>query len=445
MRYSEIQIYILSIMLNTIEKVQEIYKNANREELRNLISKNIIPSIEEKNKNAEVPTPVRLVNEMLNIIPIEFWQTPKKVFEPCCGKGNFVLGIFDKFYEGLEKSIPDKKERCKTIMSHCLYFGDITPLNVFVTSEILKCHIKYYSGLDVLDSFNTYIGDTLAMNIEELKVSSFDAVIGNPPYNKSKEFEVKGGYGGRSLWGKFVEHALNKLLVKNGYLLYVHPPSWRKPGHKLWKIMSSKQLIYLKSLTEKEGRELFGCPVSVDYYLLENVHVHKDTKFNGQDGKEYLINLSELNFLPSGCVNEIKDILGKNKVVYSRSLYGTDKKNVSMNKMENFNLPIVHSMTKKRGLGFVYSNEDKGQFKVPKVILSFGRHQYPYNDWKGEYGMSQICYGLEITSEDEGEKMINALNSEKFKEILMFTKWSTFLTDWRMFEEFKKDFWKEFV
>jgi hypothetical protein len=429
-----------------IESVENIYKNSNPVLLRTLISEHFVPTKEEKTVNAEVPTPVSLVNEMLNIIPLEFWRTPKRVIEPCCGKGNFVLGIFDKFYEGLEKSIPDKKERCKIIMSRCLYFGDITPLNVFVTSEILKCHIRHYSGLNVLDSFNTYIGDTLAMNIEEeFKVSSFDAVIGNPPYNKSKEFEVKGGYGGRSLWGKFVENALNKLLVKNGYLLYVHPPSWRKPGHKLWKIMSSKQLIYLRSLTEKEGRELFGCSVSVDYYLLENVQVYKDTKFNGQDGKDHLINLSELNFLPSGCVNEIKYILGKNKVIYSRSLYGTDKKNVSMNKMENFNLPVVHSMTKKRGLGFVYSNEDKGQFKVTKVILSFGRHQYPYNDWKGDYGMSQICYGLEISSEEEGENIVNAINSDKFKEILKFTKWSTFQTDYRMFEEFKKDFWKNLI
>ena len=59
--------------------------------------------------------------------------------------------------------------------------------------------------------------------------------------------------------------------------------------------------------------------------------------------------------------------------------------------------------------------------------------------------MSQICYGLKIDSKEEGDKICEAINSEKFKEILKYTKWSTFQTDWRMFKHFKKDFWKEFI
>ena len=102
-------------------------------------------------------------------------------------------------------------------------------------------------------------------------------------------------------------------------------------------------------------------------------------------------------------------------------------------------------MTKAYGLGFVFSNEDKGHFGVPKVILSFGEFQYPYNDWKGEYGMSQICYGLPIKNKEEGDNIVKAINSNKFKTILKYTKWSTFQTDWRMFKYFKKDFWKDFI
>ena len=59
--------------------------------------------------------------------------------------------------------------------------------------------------------------------------------------------------------------------------------------------------------------------------------------------------------------------------------------------------------------------------------------------------MSQICYGLKIDSKEEGDKIVEAINSAKFKEILKYTKWSTFQTDWRMFKYFKKDFWKEFI
>ena len=151
-----------------------------------------------------------------------------------------------------------------------------------------------------------------------------------------------------------------------------------------------------------------------------------------------------MNFLPSGCIDEIYKILGKNEVIYSRTLYGTDKKNISKNKTHKYNLPIIHNMTQK-GLGYVYSCENKGHFNISKVILSFGRHQYPHNDWKGEYGMSQICYGLKINNKDEGDKIVKAINSDKFKQILKYTKWSTYHTDWRMFNYFKKDFWKEFM
>jgi hypothetical protein len=66
--------------------------------------------------NAEVSTPVHLVDDMLNLIPQDFWLTPQSVLEPCCGKGNFVLGIFDKFYNGLKYNKPDINERCKVIM-----------------------------------------------------------------------------------------------------------------------------------------------------------------------------------------------------------------------------------------------------------------------------------------------------------------------------------------
>jgi hypothetical protein len=81
----------------------------------------------------------------------------------------------------------------------------------------------------------THISSKRCYDVDELSDSRcFKAIStrSDASYNKSKEFEVKGGYGGRSSWGKFVENALNKSLVENGYLLYVHPPSWRKPGHK---------------------------------------------------------------------------------------------------------------------------------------------------------------------------------------------------------------------
>jgi hypothetical protein len=134
-----------------VNNIREIYSVAPAHKLRQLIAKHFIPTEHEKKGNAEVPTPVNLVDEMLNVVPLEFWSEPRKVFEPCCGKGNFVLGIFDRFYKGLEVLYPDSEERCRVIMTECIYYVDLTALNVFITTEILKCHVQSYCGLDELE------------------------------------------------------------------------------------------------------------------------------------------------------------------------------------------------------------------------------------------------------------------------------------------------------
>ena len=62
-----------------------------------------------------------------------------KTLEPCCGKGNFVLAIFEAYFEKLS-NIEDEVERCVVIIEECIYFCDIDPVNVYITEELLKCH-----------------------------------------------------------------------------------------------------------------------------------------------------------------------------------------------------------------------------------------------------------------------------------------------------------------
>ncbi len=364
-----------------------------------------------------------------------FSEVGLKWFDPAVGIGNFPVVVYQRLMKGLQ--IPNEEERRQHILEEMIYASELTPKNVFIYKKIF-CGDKY--------KLNIYEGDTLNMDVKkEFGVDKFDVVMGNPPYNKSKDGVLKGGYGGRSLWDLFVVKSLNEWVDDKKYLLFIHPPSWRKPEHYLWDILGKKQMLYLKNFTEENSKKIFSCSTIVDYYVLKNTKIYKETIIDGQDGKTYSIHLKDWNFLPSGDFDTIRQILGRNEVLYSRTIYGTDKKNITKTQTEMNPLPVVHNMTKKDGLGFVYSSEDKGHFGVSKVILSFGRHQYPYNDWKGEYGMSQICYGLKINSKEEGDKIVEAINSAKFKEILKYTKWSTFQTDWRMFKEFKKDFWKEFL
>ena len=431
------------IMNKIISSQKKHYYTINEPtKLLEYIDSQLKPKTKEKNENGEVFTPLTLVNEMFDklddaYIKSIFTEVDFKWFDPAVGIGNFPIILYERLMKGLAESMNDEEQRRKHILEHMLYASELTPKNVFIYKKIF-CDDKY--------KLNIYEGDTLKMDVMKIwGVKNFDIVIGNPPYNKSKDGILKGGYGGRSLWDLFVVKSLNDWVKDTKYLLFIHPPSWRKPEHYLWEVLGKKQLLYLKTYSKKEGNKIFGCSTLVDYYVLKNTNIYKETIIDGQDGKTYSINLNDWNFLPSGSFDNIKQILGKNDVLYSRTIYGTDKKNITKLKTEKNNLPVVHNMTKKDGLGFVYSSENKGHFGIPKVILSFGEFQYPYNDYKGEYGMSQICYGLKIDSKEEGDKICEAINSAEFKEILKYTKWSTFQTDWRMFKYFKKDFWKEFI
>ena len=59
--------------------------------------------------------------------------------------------------------------------------------------------------------------------------------------------------------------------------------------------------------------------------------------------------------------------------------------------------------------------------------------------------MSQITFGIPITSKKQGDCIVEAINTDEFKEIVKATKWGAFQTDWRMFQYFRPDFYKDFL
>ena len=56
-----------------------------------------------------------------------------------------------------------------------------------------------------------------------------------------------------------------------------------------------------------------------------------------------------------------------------------------------------------------------------------------------------MCFGIPIRSKKEGNYILNAINTEDFKEIIKATKWGAFQTQWEMFKYFKPDFYKQFL
>lgn len=410
----------------------------NKGELLCKIEERLTPRKKEKKQFGEVFTPLWLVERMINKVPEEFWEDQtNKILGPSAGMGNFQVGLYYKLMGSLKSKIPNEEKRRKHILENMLYMIELNPDNKELLENVLNPERKY--------KLNSICGDFLKIDVIKdfgLK-EPFDLVIENPPYQKDARDVRKGGYGGRSLWDKFVIKSL-EILKNKGYMVMIHPSSWRKPEHEMWDIITKNNILYLEIHSKKDGEKTFNASTRYDWYVVEKIPNKSKTIVVDERGQTSKIDLSKWNFLPNYMIKEMEQIINPNKgieVIYSASSYETRKKWISKDKTSEFKYPVVHSMNQK-GLDIIYSSEDKGHFGIKKVILSFNEKQYPYNDYRGEYGMSQIAYGIPIKSKEEGEQIIKAIQSPFIEQIIKATKWSTFQTDYRMFKFFDKNFYQ---
>ena len=432
-------------MIRTVKELCMKHSKHNRE-LSKLIDKYLIPQELEKKSNAEVSTPFKLRQEMLDTIPVEFWTSIKKVFEPCAGKGGFIVDIIDRCMNGLEKTIPDERERYRTIVEECLYFSDINPTNILICKWLIDPYNEY--------TLNYNQGNTLELDIKEKwGIEGFDAVIGNPPYNSS------GNTGtGNTIWQAFTKISLHKLLKTNGYLLFVHPSGWRKPNTKrckfygLFKLMcKDNEMLYLSIHGIKDGKKTFKCGTKYDWYLIKKNNNNNKTLIRDQENNMIHINLNKLNWLPNYNIKNVIKLTDNtntnihNLKVIMDSSYNASRDHVVNKQNDEYKYPLIHS-TPIRNIRYKYSNiNNKGHFGVKKVIFGEAGINHVIVDIEGKYGMTQGAIGIIIINKDEGENIKKALLSDKFKSVLKACMWGNFRIDWNLFTYFKKDFWKEFI
>jgi hypothetical protein len=429
-----------------IRTVKELFmKNiTNSKQLSKLIDKYLIPQELEKKSNAEISTPFKLRQEMLDKIPVEFWTSIKKVFEPCAGKGGFIVDIIDRFMNGLEESIPDEKLRYKTIVEECLYFIDINSTNIFICKLLIDPYNEY--------KLNYKEENTLELDIQEKwDIDGFNAVIGNPPYNSYGDTGT-----GNTIWQDFTKISLNKFIRKDGYLLYVHPPGWRKPCYKksqldgLFKLMcKDNEMVYLSIHGIKDGQQTFKCGTKYDWYLIIKNNLNKETIIRDEEGNIIQYNLNNLEWLPNCNIKNIMKLisydLNNNLKVIMDSSYHATRKHVNNIKTEEFKYPCIHS-TPKNYIRYKYSNiNNKGHFGISKIIFGEAGINHVIIDIDGNYGMTQGAIAILINNKDEANNIKNVLLSDKFNSILKSCMWGNFRIDWRFFTYLKTDFWKEFI
>ena len=429
-----------------IRTVKELFLSNinNAGQLSILIDKYFIPQELEKKANAEVSTPHKLRQQMLDKLPVKFWTKPNKVFEPCCGKGGFIVDIINKFKNGLEDLIPDENEKYRIIVEDCLYFSDINITNIFICQLLIDPNNMY--------KLNFNEGDTLKLDIKEKwKLDGFNAVIGNPPYNSPGKVKT-----GNTIWQHFTEKALKEWLVKKGYLVFVHPPSWRKPctekgrNHGFYDLMvKTNYMSYLSIHNMKDGLKVFKCGTRYDWYVIQKITNTKESIISDENHKEISLDLREFNWLPNSNIDLVQEQLAlkddeKCEVLFSSNTYDQRKKYMSRIKTEEFKYPCIHSTCKEEPIYLYSSVNDKGFFGISKVIFGDSSLDHPIIDMEGKYGMTAHAIAIVVKSKKEAKLLVNCLKSEKFDALLKSCLFSQFQIDRNIFESFKKKFYMNF-
>ena len=405
----------------------------NEKEIESHITKNINIRSHEKDKYGEVFTSPELIHEILNQLPNQLWHDPsKKWLDPAAGNGNFIAIVYSKLLHGLKKKIPNLEKRKQHILQNMLYMVELNKSN---TNQLEKLFGKRsnISHANFLDNYEKWTND--------LGNSQFDIIVGNPPFQMSKKGKYKGSVGRKTLWDKFLDSLFGKTIIKpSGYVGFITPSNWRRPEHHLYQLLTRKNTLhYLHIYGKKDGMSKLGAQTRFDLFIVQEgiSKPNFKTTIIDEKGKKHNMLVEKWPFLPNYAYSKIKQIIVPKekgwKILFDSSDF--DARKLSKNKTKHKKHPVVHNITR-RGLGLKYAKNKNHHFGTPKVLLNFNEKQYPYNDYDGKYGMSQLTFGIPIKSKKEGEKIIDKINSPEFQEIIEATKWSSFQTDYRMFSYF---------
>jgi len=202
---------------------------------------------------------INTVENVLSVIEIDSDIFCKRILEPSCGQGIFILKLIAEVFQ----KFPDER-MIDGFISNNLFFVDIQEEMIEKTKSNIKALYKYLLGIEYTGTFNSITCDftdkatfkTALIDIHKNTTftnlyNSFDYVIGNPPYvtlygrrDKKKNEEQRINYlknynqfpntvknGKINLVMLFIEHSLD-FLKENGKLSFIIDVSFFETAYK---------------------------------------------------------------------------------------------------------------------------------------------------------------------------------------------------------------------
>lgn len=139
-------------------------------------------------------TSEKVVNEMLDMLPIDIWNPQSKFLDIYCKTGIFLVETYKRLDSALSK-IPeytDSIKRRRHILNNQLYACAMSDYSQYIISrnvfgDMFHPHCRYIgsSNLDYKTMIRTLSKEEFKKEIEgEFSLMEFDVVLGNPPYNR---------------------------------------------------------------------------------------------------------------------------------------------------------------------------------------------------------------------------------------------------------------------
>ena len=297
-----------------------------------------------------------LVNEMLDQLPAEVWTSSTTTFfDPAIGGGQFVREI--------ERRLRANGHSDANIKGR-VYGCEASRLNV-------KFALNKYKLVG-----NYAVCDFLAQDFNGMK---FDVVVGNPPYQDADD-------SGGALWSKFANKVFDDLAKDNGYVAFIHPPSFvgkhlsSGKGKSDYTVFANNQIEKLHILDDfNRSKHFTGVGTRICWYIARKAKPANPTKiigYNGNELYEFEDQFTNVTFLPNS-IDEVSMSI-HNKLVSVGSLKFTQKRElhyfsmkkrneVSETKSKDFKYKSYFSHKITRFSNFKFSDYDKIKVMVPQT------------------------------------------------------------------------------
>lgn len=383
------------------------------EDLTNFIKNNLTIRVKEKKEMGEVFTPIDIINQMLDTLPVIVFQNPhKKWLDPCCGKGHFAICIYLRLMKGLVSWEADCVKRSDHIIRHMLYMIEIN-------EEHIACLYALF-GTDA-----NIVNDNILKvfkNIGDCK--KFDYIIGNPPFQEVKK------HGKNKLYEKIIHICIDQLEL-GGSLLMIAPDNLFTgiSSNVYCKLLEHHvSYINLDSNTISLYFPNIQIPMCWFYFIKDESYSSQPTLIRNQEKHEFsvFLKMRPLNPVRNWCTKteELVSIYIDSKS--NQSVYSRGKPLQSYKTDNNMNDELVYELLYTPQKTLLTNNKTLavGIYVKKAVIYAISPKLQFTMDYDGKYGIGPNTFYIPFETVEHGTKIEGFLQSQTYKLLALSTKTS---------------------